>query len=70
MHPGLRRIVDGIRSIRHNPGEVVDGTLLLQVDLVRSGDHYSEDDLFEALKMLGASELEMGSWFERYASWV
>lgn len=70
MSPGLRRIVDRIRSTRSNPGDMVDGTLLLQIELVQSGERYSEDDLFEALRLLGASELEMASWFERYASWV
>lgn len=70
MHPGLRKIVRDIRSFRSNPDELVDGTLLLQVELVKSGERYSEDDLFEALRELGATELEMASWFERYASWV
>lgn len=70
MSPGLRRIVDRIRSTRSNPGDMVDGTLLLQIELIESGERYSEDDLFEALRALGASELEMASWFERYASWV
>lgn len=70
MHPGLKKILQDIRSVRMNPGDLVDGTLLLQIELVRSGDRYSEDDLFEALRELGADELEMASWFERYASWV
>lgn len=70
MDSRLKRIVNEIRSVRTNPSDLVDGTLLLQIELVRSGDRYSEDDLFEALRELGADELEMGSWFERYASWV
>lgn len=70
MDRRLKRIVDEIRSVRTNPDDMVAGTLMLQIELVRSGDRYSEDDLFEALRELGADELEMASWFERYASWV
>jgi hypothetical protein len=70
MDRRLKGIVDEIRSVRTNPDDMVAGTLMLQIELVRSGDRYSEDDLFEALRELGADELEMASWFERYASWV
>lgn len=70
MHPGLKKIVRDIQSFRSNPDELVDGTLMLQIELVRSGDRYTEDDIFEALRALGTGELEMASWFERYASWV
>lgn len=70
MHPGLKKIVRDIQSFRSNPDELVDGTLMLQIELVRSGDRYTEDDIFEALRALGTDELEMTSWFERYASWV
>ena len=72
MHPRLERIVRRILDTPqpNPPDEVVDGTLLLQVELVRSGEQYSEDDLFSALKALGADEMDMASWFERYASWV
>lgn len=70
MHPGLKKIVRDIQSFRSNPDELVDGTLMLQIELVRSGDRYTEDDIFEALRALGTDELEMASWFERYASWV
>jgi hypothetical protein len=70
MNPLLFKLVSKILTTKSNPGEMVDGTLLLQVELIQSGERYSEDDLFEALKKLGADELEMASWFERYASWV
>lgn len=71
MNASLQRIVDKIISApRMNPDEIVDGSLLLQLELVQSGARYSEDDLFEALKMLGLPPEEQASWFERYASWV
>ena len=72
MNPNLKRIVDGIMTFQSNPGhgEFVDGSLLLQVELLKNGESYSEDDLFEALEALGVPEQEQASWFERYASWV
>ena len=71
MNAALQRIVDKINSApRANPDEIVDGSLLLQLELVQSGARFSEDDLFEALKMLGLPPEEQASWFERYASWV
>ena len=71
MNASLQRIVEKITSApRMNPDEIVDGSLLLQLELVQSGARYSEDDLFEALKMLGLPPEEQASWFERYASWV
>ncbi len=71
MNAALQRIVDKITSgPRANPDEIVDGSLLLQLELVQSGARFSEDDLFEALKMLGLPPEEQASWFERYASWV
>lgn len=72
MHPNLKRIVDGIREFQSNPdsNDFVDGSLLLQFELIKRGELYSEDDLFEALSTLGVDEQEQASWFERYASWV
>jgi hypothetical protein len=75
MDPRLRQIVERIQRFQSNPGrdkagELVDGSLLLQLELVRNKESYSEDDLFEALAMLGVPELEQASWFERYASWI
>ena len=72
MNPTLKRIVDGIKTFQSNPdpGEFVDGSLLLQVELLKNGESYIEDDLFEALDALGVPEQEQASWFERYASWV
>lgn len=71
MNPKLRRIVEDIMRFQPNPpDEIVDGSLLLQMELVESGERYSEDDLFQALKMLGLPPEEQASWFERFASWV
>ncbi len=71
MHAKLRTIVQDIMRFKPNPpDEVVDGSLLLQIELVERGERYSEDDLFEALKMLGLPPEEQASWFERFASWV
>lgn len=72
MNPSLKRIVEGIKAFQSNPepADLVDGSLLLQFELVKCGESYSEDDLFEALDSLGVPEQEQASWFERFASWV
>lgn len=72
MNPSLKQIVEGIKKVQSNPdqGELIDGSFLLQFELVKSGESYSEDDLFEALDSLGVPEQEQTSWFERYASWI
>ena len=72
MNPSLKQIVEGIRRTQSNPdrGEFIDGSLLLQFELVKCGESFTEDDLFEALDVLGVSEQEQASWFERYASWI
>jgi hypothetical protein len=72
VNPKLKRIVEEIRAFQANPepGDFIDGSLLLQFELVKSGESYTEDDLFEALDALGVPEQEQASWFERYASWI
>lgn len=73
-----RRLEDIVRRVqqqqfRMNPdGEIVDGSMLLQIELLQQGlgAQFNEDDLFEALDKLGVPQEEQISWFESMASWV
>lgn len=75
MDPRLATIVKEVQRSQYqmNPGdELVDGSMLLQLQLLQEGHQssFTEDDLFRALEMLGVREEDRISWFESFASWV
>ncbi len=73
-----KRLMEIVRDIqeqqyRMNPGgEMVDGSMLLQISLIQQGlgAEFNEDDLFAALDKLGVPQEEQVSWFESMASWM
>ncbi len=73
-----KRLMEIVRSVqeqqyRMNPGgEMVDGSMLLQIELIQKGlgAEFNEDDLFAAMDKLGVPEAEQISWFESMASWM
>jgi len=70
MDRTLREIVRELKSrFKKNPPEV-DLSTLLQLEIIRSGEEYSEEDIFQALRELGFPEEEFVSWLEDMASWV
>jgi len=71
----LQEIVDRVQQTQYrmNPGgEIVDGSMLLQIELIQQGlgTQFNEDDLFQALDKLGVPQEDQISWFESMASWV
>lgn len=75
MDSRLAEIVEDVREkqYRMNPGgEIVDGSILLQIELLQRGlgAEFNEDDLFQALDKLGVPQPEQISWFESMASWM
>jgi hypothetical protein len=73
----LSSIVNRVKAQQYqmNPaagGEIVDGSILLQIELIQQGlgTTFQEGDLFEALDKLGVPQEEQISWFESMASWV
>jgi len=73
-----RRLEDIVKRVQQqqykmNPGgEMVDGSMLLQIELLQAGmgAEFNEDDIFEALDRLGVPAAEQISWFESMASWI
>lgn len=75
MDARLEKIVNQVqqKQFRMNPdGEMVDGSMLLQIELMQQGlgTQFNEDDLFAALDKLGVPQDDQISWFESMASWV
>lgn len=75
MDPRLEKIVREVKRAQYqmNPGgDLVDGSMLLQIQLIQEGHQstFTEDDLFRALASIGVNEEERISWFESFASWV
>ena len=73
MNPILRQIVTKIKEIPKSnpPGEnEVDLGTLLQIEIAKSGDDFSEVDVLEAAQAVGVPEGELISWLEDMASWV
>ncbi len=75
MDARLEQIVRDVQQqqYRMNPGgDIVDGSMLLQIELIQKGlgAEFAEGDLFQALDKLGVPQDQQISWFESMASWV
>jgi hypothetical protein len=69
----LATIVDRIRNrVRSNPGDMVevDAGTLLQIEILQSGQEFSEADVIQAAQQIGVPEGELLAWLEEMASWV
>lgn len=73
MNSTLKRIVQQIKLIpKSNPGDdlPVDLGTLLQLEILKSGVEFPEDDVIDAALAVGVPEGSLISWLEDMASWV
>lgn len=73
MNRSLVSIVDRIRRrVRQNPGNEieVDVGTLLQIEILQSGEAYTETDVLEAARLVGVPEDALLDWLEEMASWI
>jgi len=70
----LQEIVDRIRNrVQENPpGEMieVDAGTLLQIEILQSGEEFTEADVLAAAELVGVPEGALLDWLEEMASWV
>lgn len=73
MNRTLSAIVDQIRNrVRSNPDDMVevDAGTLLQIEILQSGQEFSEADVLQAAQLVGVPEGELLAWLEEMASWI
>lgn len=74
MNRTLQEIVDRIRNrIQENPpGDMVevDAGTLLQIEILQSGEEFTEVDVLAAAELVGVPEGALIDWLEEMASWV
>ena len=73
MNRTLSEIVSRIRNrVQSNPPDEieVDAGTLLQIEILQSGEEFTEADVLKAAEMVGVPEGELLAWLEEMASWV
>lgn len=74
MDPRLKAIVDRVAEIqiKDNPaGEFeVDGAQILQLEMLRSGIEFTEDDVIAAFRAVGVPDDDIVSTLEDFASYI
>jgi hypothetical protein len=75
MNPELARIVQRVkdRYQRNPPNEddfLVDAGTLFQLEILQSGEEFSEADVLHAATLIGIPEGSLIDWLEQMASWV
>lgn len=75
MNPELARIVQKVRDrFQRNPPDggdfLIDAGTLFQIEILQSGEEFSEADVLHAATLIGIPEGSLIDWLEQMASWV
>ena len=73
-----KELADIVRKVKgrfqQNPPEddglLVDAGTLLQIEILRSGEEFTEPDVLQAAFQVGVPEGSLIDWLEEMASWV